>query len=164
MRLCCYSFVVLLSPQVCLSHPYLSATTCFVRDFLLLVSFGSMEWGYFNFIFTFLTGLVLCNIVRFFFCLKATIRMNRSEIWSNIKREFVRIKMGWKHYQTVAPPPPPPPNKKGESPAQFGRGLFGISLPLFHILTYPLRKNISFPKCPKINQKFTQTAKQWLVK
>ena len=54
------------------------------------------------------------------------------------------------------------------------RGLFGIRLLILHFkfqfsksiksstfhiflnLTYPLRKNISFPKCPKIAQKFTQ--------
>ena len=57
--------------------------------------------------------------------------------------------------------------------AQVGRGLFGIRLLIlylkfqftksiksstFHIslnLTYPLRKNISFQKCPKITVKFT---------
>ena len=57
---------------------------------------------------------------------------------------------------------------------QVGRGLFGICLRIlsfkfqfskyiksstFHSflnLTFPLRKNISFPKCPKITQKCTQ--------
>ena len=76
------------------------------------------------------------------------------------------IKIGWKHYQTVAP-------RKREP--QVARGLFGIRLLILHFkfqfsksiksstfhiflnLTYPLRKNmISFPKCPKITQKFTQ--------
>ena len=73
--------------------------------------------------------------------------------------------MGWKHYQTVDP-------RKREP--QVGRGLFGIRLLILHFkfqfsksfksstfhislnLTYPLRKNISFPKYPKITQKFTQ--------
>ena len=73
--------------------------------------------------------------------------------------------MGWKHYQTVDYPKWEP---------QVGRGLFGIRLLILHFkfqfsksiksstfhislnLTYPLRKNISFPKCPKITQKFTQ--------
>ena len=63
--------------------------------------------------------------------------------------------MVWKHYQV-------------------GRGLFGIRLPIpnfkfqfsksikpstfriFLNLTYLLRKNISFPKCPRITQKCTQ--------
>ena len=70
--------------------------------------------------------------------------------------------MGWKHYQTVDPHKREP---------QVGRGLFGIRLLILHFkfqfsksiksstfhifltLTYPLRKNISFPK---ITQKFTQ--------
>ena len=73
--------------------------------------------------------------------------------------------MGWKHYQTVDHPKREP---------QVGRGLFGIRLLILHFkfqftksiksstfqislyLTYPLRKNISFQKCPKITQKFTQ--------
>ena len=73
--------------------------------------------------------------------------------------------MGWKHYQTVEPLQKEP---------QVGRGLFGIRLLILHFkfqfsksiksstfhislnLTYPLRKNISFQKCPKITQKFTQ--------
>ena len=66
--------------------------------------------------------------------------------------------MGWKHYQTVDP-------RKREP--QVARGLFGlvfqfsksIKSSTFHIflnLTYPLRKTISFPKCPKITQTFSQ--------
>ena len=73
--------------------------------------------------------------------------------------------MGWKHYQIVDHP-------KKES--QVGSGLFGIRLLFLHLkfqftksnksstfhislnLTYPLRKNISFQKCPEITQKFTQ--------
>ena len=89
---------------------------------------------------------------------RTTINMNRREIWSDIKRKLpVRIKMGWKHYQTVDP-------RKREP--QVARGLFGIRLLILHFksstfhiflnLTYPLRKNISFPKCPNLTQKFTQ--------
>ena len=70
--------------------------------------------------------------------------------------------MRWKHYQTVDQP---------KSEPKIGRRLFGIRLPIphfkfqfskfiksstFHIflnLSYPLRKNISFPKCPKIYTK-----------
>ena len=70
-----------------------------------------------------------------------------------------------KHYQTVD-------HHKWEP--QVGRGLFGIHLlilhfkfqfsksiksSIFHIflnLTYSLRKNLSFPKCPKITHKFTE--------
>ena len=73
--------------------------------------------------------------------------------------------MGWKHYQTVDHPKREP---------QVGSGLFGIRLLILHFkfqftksiksstfhislnLTYPLRKNISFQKCPKSTQKFTQ--------
>ena len=79
--------------------------------------------------------------------------------------------MGWKHYQTVDP-------RKREP--LVARGLFGIRLLIVHLkfqfsksiksstfhiflnLTYPLRKNISFRKCPKITQKFTQNRQQWL--
>ena len=60
------------------------------------------------------------------------------------------------------------------APGTVGRGLFGIRLLILHFkfqfvksiksstshislnLTYPLRKNISFQKCPKITVKFTQ--------
>ena len=74
--------------------------------------------------------------------------------------------MRWKHYQAVDHPKWEP---------QVGRRVFGIRLliphfkfqfsksiiksstfPIFLNLTYPLRKNISFPKCPKITPKFTQ--------
>ena len=73
--------------------------------------------------------------------------------------------MGWKHYQTVDLPKREP---------QVGRGLFRVRLLILHFkfqfskslksatfhiflnLTYPLRKNISFQKGPKITQKFTQ--------
>ena len=103
------------------------------------------------------------NIISYKF--KAGVNMNRREIWSDIKKEIVRIKMDWKHYQTVDP-------RKREP--QIARGLFGIRLLILHFkfqfsksiksstfhiflnLTCPLRKNISFPKRPKIPQKFTQ--------
>ena len=68
------------------------------------------------------------------FHFKAGVSMNGRDI----KKETVRIKMGWKHHQTVDP-------RKMEP--LVARGLFGI---------YPLRKNISFPKKTKIIQKFTQ--------
>ena len=70
--------------------------------------------------------------------------------------------MGWKHYQRADHP-------KRES--QVGSVLIGSRLLILHFkfqftksstfhislnLTYPLRKNISFQKCPKITQKFTQ--------
>ena len=73
--------------------------------------------------------------------------------------------MGWKHCQTVDHPKREP---------QVGSGLFGIRLLILHFkfqfsksiksstvhiflnLTYPLRKKISFQKCPKTTQKFTQ--------
>ena len=79
------------------------------------------------------------------------------------------LKWVWNtYYQTVDPIKIEP---------QVGRGLFGVSLLIlnfkfqfskaiksstFHIflnLTYLLRKNISFPTCPKITQKFTQNRK-----
>ena len=85
----------------------------------------------------------------------------------NHLKGIVRIKMRSKHYQTVDHPKWEP---------QVGRGLFGIRLLIphfkfqfsksiksstFHIfihLTYPLRKNISFPKCPKTHPKtFTKS-------
>ena len=74
--------------------------------------------------------------------------------------------MGWKHFQTVDHPKREP---------QVGSGLFGIRILILHFefqftksiksstflislnLTYSLRKNISFQKCPKNGtQKFTQ--------
>ena len=73
--------------------------------------------------------------------------------------------MGLKHYQTVGQPKREP---------QVGSRLFGIRLLILHFkfqftksiksstfhislnLTYPLRKNISFQKCPKITQQITQ--------
>ena len=51
------------------------------------------------------------------------VNMNRRESLSDIKKEIVRIKMGWKHYQTVDP-------RKRE--LQVARGLFGIRLLILH--------------------------------
>ena len=83
--------------------------------------------------------------------------MNRREIWSDIKKEIVRIKMGWKHYQTVDP-------RKREP--QVGRGLFGIRLlilhfkirQIFNISYFPqfnlyFEKKYIFPKMPKNHPK-----------
>ena len=100
--------------------------------------------------------------------------MNRREIGSDIKREIVRIKMGWKHYQTVDPHKREP---------QVARGLFGIRLLIvhfkfqfsksiksstFHIflnLTYPLRKKISLSQnAQKLPKNLHKTAKQWLMR
>ena len=79
--------------------------------------------------------------------------------------------MGWEHYQTV--------DLLKRKP-QIGRGLSGVRLLIFHVkfqfsksikssifpiflnLTYPIRKSISFPKCPKITQKFTQNRKTFV--
>ena len=76
--------------------------------------------------------------------------------------------MAQKHYQTV---------DHYQRQPQVGRGLFDFHLLILHFkfqfsksikpstfhiflnLTYPLRKNISFPKCPKLTQKFTQNRK-----
>ena len=102
--------------------------------------------------------------------IKAGVHMKTSEIWSNIERELLGLKWNWKHYQAVDPLQKEP---------QVRRGLFGIRLLILHFkfqfsksirsstfhiflnLTYPLRKNISFPKHPKILHK---TAKSWLIK
>ena len=39
---------------------------------------------------------------------------------------------------------------------QFSKSIKSSIFHIFLDLTYPLRKNISFPKCPKITQNFTQ--------
>ena len=75
--------------------------------------------------------------------------------------------MGCKHHQRVDPSPLPLKKKKKREP-QVGRGLFDVHLLILHFkfqfsksvkpssfhiflnLTHPLRKNISFSKCPKI--------------
>ena len=65
------------------------------------------------------------NTVFFCYYIKAGVHVNRSEIWSNIKGEFLGLKyVGSTGYQTVDPPP------KGES--LVGRGLFGIRLLILH--------------------------------
>ena len=83
--------------------------------------------------------------------------MNRSEIWSKIERELLRLKWVGNTTRELTPKREP----------QVGRGLFGIRLLILHFrnqcsksiksstfhiflfLTYPLGKNISLPKCPK---------------
>ena len=80
--------------------------------------------------------------------------------------------MGWKVNQIADPSKREP---------QLGRGLFGVHLlnlhfkfqfsksiksSTFHVflnLTYSLRKNISFPKHPKITQKLTQNRETVLM-
>ena len=42
---------------------------------------------------------------------------------------------------------------------QFSKSIISSTFHIFLNLTYPLRKNISFPKCPKTTQKFTQYRK-----
>ena len=63
--------------------------------------------------------------------------------------------MGWKHYQTV--------NPLKESSRLVGDCLSLVSIDhqIFNISYFPqfnlsFEKNISFPKCPKITQKFTR--------
>ena len=76
------------------------------------------------------------------------------------------IEIGLKQYQTV---------DRLQKESEVGRGLFGIRILILHFkfqfsksvksstfhiflnLTYPLRKNLSFPKPLKITQKFTQS-------
>ena len=87
-----------------------------------------------------------------------------------ISKGIVGIKMGWKHYQKIdCPPPSPSPSPlPPKREPQVGSGLFGVHLLILHFqfqfskpiksstvhiflnLTYPFRKNIPFPKCPKI--------------
>ena len=93
---------------------------------------------------------------------KAGVDVNRSEIWGNIKGEMLRLKWIEKHYQTLDHP---------EREPLVGSGLFGIRLLILHVklqfsksiksstfhiflnLTYPLRKNTFFQKCPNIYSK-----------
>ena len=101
--------------------------------------------------------------------LKAGVNLNRSEIWSIIERELLGLK--WNVNTTIQLTI----NKDHPNwEPQVGRGLFGIRLLILYYkfqcsksikssifrnflnLSYSLRKNISFPKCPKITQKFTQ--------
>ena len=81
--------------------------------------------------------------------------------------------MGWKHYQIVEPPKREP---------QIGRGLFGVHLlilhfkfhfsksmksstfPIFHNLTYPLRKISLSQNAQESPKNLHKTAKQWLMK
>ena len=73
--------------------------------------------------------------------------------------------MGRKHYQTVDPRQREPLVARGlfrirllilHFKFQFSKSIKSSTFHIFLNLTYPLRKNISFPKCPKITQKFTQ--------
>ena len=98
--------------------------------------------------------------------IKAGVYMNRSEIWSIIKREFFGLKWVGNTTRKLTTP--------SESPKLLGDCLVSIysfftsnfnfssksiKCLIFHIflnLTYSLRKKISFPKCPRITQKFTQ--------
>ena len=79
--------------------------------------------------------------------------------------------MGWKHYQTVDHPKRKP--QVGSGPVWYpcNNSSFQISIFQIHqivnISYFPqfnlsFEKKISFPKCPKITEKFTQTAKQQL--
>ena len=97
--------------------------------------------------------------------------MNRREIRSDIKKEIVRIKLGWKHYQTVDP-------RKRKS--LVARGLFGIRLLILHFSIFQIHQifnisyfpqfNLSFEKkylpqnAQKSPQNLHKTAKQWLMR
>ena len=70
---------------------------------------------------------------------------------------------------------PPPQKKKAPLLVTVCRGLFGVHILTLHFkffnILYSPQSNLSFqkkflffPKCPKITQKFTQTAKQWLIR
>ena len=114
----------------------------------------------------FRTGSPSFYVVHVYLSLKAGIHMNRSKIWSNIKRELLGLKWVGNTTRQFTPKREP----------KVGSGLFWrpstnsslqISIFQFHQifnisyfpqLTYPLRKNIFFPKCPKITQKFTQNS------
>ena len=71
--------------------------------------------------------------------------------------------MGWEHYQKVDPLKKEP-QVRGRLlilhfKFQFCKSFKSSAFHIFLNLTYPLRKNISFTKCPKITQKFTQNHK-----
>ena len=88
--------------------------------------------------------------------------MNRREIWSDIKKKIVRIKMGWKHYQTGDP-------RKREAQVALGTlrypstnsslqiSIFQIHQ-IFNISYFPqfnlsFEKKYIFPKKPKNHPK-----------
>ena len=73
--------------------------------------------------------------------------------------------MGWEHYQTVDPLEKEPQGLFGvrllilHFKFQFSKSMKSSTFHIFLNLTYPFRKNISFTKCPKFIQKFTQNCK-----
>ena len=93
--------------------------------------------------------------------------MNRSEIWSNMKRKMLVLK--WVGSTTRQLPPPPPPKKK-RAPGwqgtvwcpstiilhfkfQFSKSMKSSTFHIFLNLTYPLGKKYLFPKMPKNHPK-----------
>ena len=75
--------------------------------------------------------------------IKAGVNMNTSDFWSNIERELLGLK--WIGNLLIL-----------HFKFQFSKTIKSSTFHIFLNLTYPLRKNISFPKHPKITQKFTQ--------
>ena len=75
--------------------------------------------------------------------------MKTSEIRSNIERELLGLNWNWKHYHGIR-------LLILHFKFQFSKSIKSSTFHIFLNLTYPLRKNISFPKHPKITQKFTQ--------
>ena len=69
---------------------------------------------------------------------------------------LVGIKLGWKHYQKVDPLFGVLLLQFFTSNFQFSKSIKSSTFRVFLNLNYPFRKNISFPKCQKITQKFTQ--------
>ena len=73
--------------------------------------------------------------------------------------------MGWEHYHTVDPLEKEPQGLFGvrllilHFKFQFSKSMKSSTFHIFLNLTYPLRKSISFTKCPKFTQKFTQNRK-----
>ena len=84
--------------------------------------------------------------------------MNRSDIWSIIKKGIVQIKMGWKHYQTIRAPGWWRTVWYPSTNSSFSKSIKSLIFHIFLNLTYSLRKNISFPKCPKITKNLHKTA------
>ena len=99
--------------------------------------------------------------------IKAGFHQNRNEIWSRFKRELLRLERVWNTFRQLIP--------SKESPRlvgdclvsvlilyfkfQFSKSIKSSTFHIFLNLTYPLRKDISFPKCSEITQKFTQNRK-----
>ena len=76
--------------------------------------------------------------------------MNRREIWSDKKNEIFRIKMGWKHYQTIDPRTTQP---------QVARGVFAIPLLILHfkISIFQIRQVFNISYFPQFNLSFEKT-------